>query len=128
VVRCRVVKGSLSALVAGDKWVEVVHRDDVHAWLFGRSVELKVGKAPDPAEKGIKVQVGVMEATVKAGADGKLGTDDDEVTITPTTKIDGVVEYDEGKDDEGKKIFTCTACRITRRTKKSMVKHIERDH
>ncbi len=37
-------------------------------------------------EKTVKVQVGIMEATVSAGPDGELGTDDDKVEITPMQK------------------------------------------
>jgi hypothetical protein len=121
------IKGGTLFVFQNGRLDVVVHRDDIQSWLFGREVPIKVGKEPDPAESGVEVQVGVMKATVKPGKDGKLGTDDDEITITPTTKIDGVVEYEE-IDDNGTKIFKCTACGLTRKTKKGIVAHIERDH
>ena len=34
----------------------------------------------------VEIDVGVMTATVEAGSDGELGTEDDTVTITPRKK------------------------------------------
>jgi len=38
------------------------------------------------AEKSVKASVGAMDVEVTAGDDGELGTDDDEVKITPKRK------------------------------------------
>lgn len=128
VVRCHIARRSLFVLMPDKSWKQIVHRDDVHAWLFGRKVDIKVGKEPDPAERGIKVRVGIMEAKVEPGKDGRLGTEDDKVTIAPTTKIDGKVEYEEIEDAEGKTIYKCEACGLERKTERGIVNHIERDH
>ena len=41
---------------------------------------------PEPEEKKVEVDVGAMTATVKAGPDGELGTDDDIKSIRPNRK------------------------------------------
>jgi len=124
--RFRLFRGNLDVMEQG-QWRVLVHRDDIYTFLYGKEMKVKVGSAPDPSEDGIKVKVGVMEATVKPGADGKLGTKDDVVEITPTTKIDGVVEWDKKKVGD-KWAFFCCACGVTRASKASIEKHIERDH
>lgn len=49
----------------------------------GGPVWKKVG---EPKDDPLKVQVGVMEATVDPGKDGQLGTDDDKTTVKPKPK------------------------------------------
>lgn len=64
--------------------------DELPKWYQMEPVpEPKAKKEPEPEEepeKAIEVDVGAMTATVKAGEDGELGTEDDEVTIKPKTK------------------------------------------
>ncbi|MHC4643880.1 MAG: hypothetical protein ACYTBJ_00160 [Planctomycetota bacterium] len=107
------------------KWELVLHRDDVSNFLYGHRLPVKVGKAPDPSEKGVKVQVGIMEATVKPGPDKKLGTRDDEVTIRPKDKVVEYYELDGGG-------FECSACgkvyRPTSRAEEYIQKHIAKEH
>lgn len=50
----------------------------------------KLEVVPDaPKEPEVKVEVGAMEATVKAEPDGELGTEDDQVSIKPKKKSKG---------------------------------------
>jgi hypothetical protein len=44
---------------------------------------VKEAPEPEPEEKKVEVDVGAMTVTVEPGEDGELGTDDDEVDITP---------------------------------------------
>ena len=54
--------------------------DDVVRTLYAYIGELESGAAP------IKVRVGMMEATVSPGKDGKLGTKDDSVKLSLAKK------------------------------------------
>lgn len=63
-------------------WASV---NDLPKWYQMEPVPEPKAKAV-PEEKSVEVDVGVMTATVEAGEDGELGTDDDEVTIKPRTK------------------------------------------
>ena len=119
----RIHRGHLHVKEQG-AWRILCHRDDIRGFMFGKEVVLKVGKAPDPSEKGIKVQVGVMEATVDPGDDGELGTDDDEVTIKPKK----VVEYEEIENAKGETIFRCTECGLKRKKEQTIIDHIEDKH
>lgn len=65
-------------------WASV---NDLPKWYQMEPVpEPKSKASPETEEKSVEVDVGVMTATVEAGEDGELGTDDDEVTIRPKTK------------------------------------------
>lgn len=138
--RFRIFRGCLDVLEQG-QWRQLVHRDDIYTFMYGKEMVVKVGEVPDKAEKGVKIQVGVMEAEVKAGKDGKLGTKDDTVKIRPSNKIlkeskgeDKVVDYYELEDGAG---FECSECGKTYRPSKTvplsraeklMVGHIKKDH
>jgi len=106
--RYRIVAGNLDVLEQGS-WRLLVHRDDIHTFLFGKEVVVEVGPEPDPSEGGVELQVGVSSGGGK---------------ITKTTKIKGVVEWEKA----GPKVFRCCACGLTRKTKAGIVRHIERDH
>jgi len=101
-------------------------------------------------DEPLEVDVGIMTATVDPGDDGKLGTDDDVVTITPKDKDDEVVadDDDEYVDDDGEEYvddeaaeyeeledgkFRCLVCARAGeekilRTEKGMISHIEKTH
>lgn len=68
-------------------------------------------------EKKIEAKVGVMSVTVKAGKDGKLGTDDDEVSISSEGKWD-YEELDEGG-------FKCRYCGKVLKSKRGITKHVD---
>lgn len=51
-------------------------------------------KPETKTKKAVDVDVGAMQVTVKAGADGKLGTKDDKVEIKPKPKKK-IPEFDE---------------------------------
>lgn len=56
----RVFRGCLDVMEQG-QWRQLVHRDDIYTFMFGKRMQVKIGPAPDPAEKGVKVDVKVVE-------------------------------------------------------------------
>jgi len=59
---------------------------DLTSWVEDGFLTLEgVEGEPDEPDE-ITAKVGAMEATVEAGPDGKLGTDDDTTTIKPVAK------------------------------------------
>jgi len=71
---------------------EAVREFRAKGWIQIDSPEIKVSsQQPTPSEptKKITIPVGVMEASVTAGPDGELGTNDDQVEIKPAKKRRG---------------------------------------
>lgn len=69
-------------------WYKAVAKTEVAAVKVAPDPELRL-VAPKPKEPSVKVDVGVMEATVTAGPDGELGTKDDRVEVRLKKKKGG---------------------------------------
>ena len=77
------LKNEVDAIIAARKPGKFIipgyDTNDVLNTLFNYIVELEQGVSE---VKQLRVKVGILEAKVDAGADGKLGTADDKVTLT----------------------------------------------
>jgi|GEM_PF-5638334 len=89
--------------------------------------EMDVDDEPKGDDKPITVDVGAMTAEIDPGEDGELGTEDDEVTISPN----GNGDFDYEETDDGR--FECLVCKREGeekilKTEKGIIDHIEDKH